>query len=67
MNKPHRIDIHHHPSPPSYLAARDSSNRFARPQIERSVQKSLEDMDKGGGVATSILSLPHPTAAMRRA
>jgi predicted TIM-barrel fold metal-dependent hydrolase len=59
MGKPHRIDVHHHPSPPSYLAARDTKNRHAAPQLEWTVEKSLEDMDRAG-VATSILSLPHP-------
>jgi 6-methylsalicylate decarboxylase len=59
MKAPHRIDVHHHPSPPSYLAARDTTNRHAAPQLEWTVEKSLEDMDRAG-VATAILSLPHP-------
>jgi len=59
MTTLHRIDVHHHPSPPSYIAARDTRNRFATPQLEWTVAKSLEDMEKGA-VATSILSLPHP-------
>jgi 6-methylsalicylate decarboxylase len=53
-----RIDVHHHPSPPSYLEARGEDNRWAPAQRGWSVQKSLEDMEKGG-VATSMLSLPH--------
>jgi predicted TIM-barrel fold metal-dependent hydrolase len=53
-----RIDVHHHPSPPSYLAARGEDNRWAPAQRGWSIQKSLEDMERGG-VATSVLSLPH--------
>ena len=57
MAAPHRIDVHHHPSPPSYLEAR-SDNRYAPAQIGWSAAKSIEDMDRGG-VAVSMLSLPH--------
>lgn len=57
MASPHRIDVHHHPSPPSYLEAR-SDNRYAAAQIGWSAAKSIEDMDRGG-VAVSMLSLPH--------
>ena len=54
------IDVHHHPSPPSYLAARDQRNRSsAFKQSAWSPAKSLEDMDRGG-VQTAVLSLPHP-------
>ena len=60
MNRPHRIDVHHHPSPPSYIAARDQRNRSsAWKQEQWSPLKSLEDMDNGS-VATAVLSLPHP-------
>jgi len=54
---PHRVDIHHHPSPPSYLNARTDS-RHAAAQIGWSAARSIEDMDRGG-VAMSMLSLPH--------
>ncbi|MFM9969776.1 MAG: amidohydrolase family protein [Burkholderiales bacterium] len=58
----HRIDVHHHPSPPSYIAARDQRNRSSAWKQERwSPLKSLEDMDEGG-VATAVLSLPHPVS-----
>jgi 6-methylsalicylate decarboxylase len=53
-----RIDVHHHPSPPSYLVARGEDNRYAPAQQGWSVAKSIEDMDRGG-VATAMLSLPH--------
>ena len=52
-----RIDVHHHPSPPSYIQSRDNSKRFATPQLQWTVASTLEDMDRGG-VATAILSLP---------
>ena len=54
------IDVHHHPSPPSYLAARDRRNRSsAFKQDQWSPARSLEDMDRAG-VSTAVLSLPHP-------
>jgi predicted TIM-barrel fold metal-dependent hydrolase len=56
--KPHRIDVHHHVVPPSWLAAMNLIGRSNPPLIHWSVQKTLDDMDKGG-VATAILS---PTA-----
>jgi predicted TIM-barrel fold metal-dependent hydrolase len=60
MSKPHRIDVHHHPYPPSYLAARAGEvYPTAGPQRGWSVAKSLDDMERGG-VATAILSIPHP-------
>ncbi|HXQ51915.1 MAG TPA: amidohydrolase family protein [Stellaceae bacterium] len=58
MAKPHRIDVHHHPSPPSYLSARFERDKQYGQQKNWSVARSLEDMDRGG-VATAILSLPH--------
>jgi 6-methylsalicylate decarboxylase len=56
--KPHRIDVHHHIAPPTWLAAMDVIGRTNPPLANWSVQKTLDDMDKGG-VATSIVS---PTA-----
>jgi 6-methylsalicylate decarboxylase len=56
--KPHRIDVHHHIVPPSWLNAMDIIGRTNPPLTHWSVQKTLDDMDKGG-VATSITS---PTA-----
>ncbi len=53
-----RIDVHHHPSPPSYLKARFERDRQYSQQAGWSVARSLEDMDRGG-VTTAILSLPH--------
>jgi len=57
--KPHRIDVHHHISPPTWLAAMKKA-KFDEPQRSGwSVQKSLDDMDRGG-VATSIVSPTTP-------
>jgi len=58
MPEAHRIDVHHHPSPPSYLNARFARDKQYAPQKNWTVAKSLEDMDRGG-VATALLSLPH--------
>ena len=51
--KPHRIDVHHHIVPPTWLAAMDIIGRTDFLLENWSVQKTLEDMDKGG-VATSM-------------
>ncbi len=56
--RPHRIDVHHHVVPPNWLNAMNIIGRTNPPLTHWSVQRSLDDMDKGG-VATSILS---PTA-----
>ena len=57
--KPHRIDVHHHISPPTWLDGLKKMNRTNPPMANWSVQKTLEDMDKGG-VATSITSPTTP-------
>ena len=53
--KPHRIDVHHHIAPPSWLAAIKRINQGNPPINNWSVQKTLDDMDKGG-VAVAITS-----------
>jgi len=57
--KPDRIDVHHHVVPPTWLAAMNLIGRSNPPLLHWSVQKSLDDMDKGG-VATAILSPTTP-------
>jgi len=57
--KPHRIDVHHHIVPPAWLAAMDIIGRTDGLIAGWSVQKSLDDMDKGG-VATSLVSPTTP-------
>jgi predicted TIM-barrel fold metal-dependent hydrolase len=57
--KPYRIDVHHHLSPPTYVTASNTA-KFGDPLMKKwTIEKSLEDMDKGG-VATAILSVTQP-------
>ena len=58
MAQTRRIDVHHHPSPPSYITARVGGDAANPVRLTWTVRKSLDMMDEGG-VATSILSLPH--------
>ena len=57
--KPHRIDVHHHTSPPSWNEVLRKANAGQPPTYNWSVQKSLDDMDRSG-VATSITSITTP-------
>lgn len=59
MVDPRRIDVHHHVTPPSYVTAAAQITYGNAPRMSWSLERSLEDMDKGG-VATAIISLPHP-------
>ena len=57
--KPYRIDVHHHLSPPAYIAASNAGN-FGEPLMKKwTPEKSLQDMDKAG-VAVAILSVTTP-------
>jgi predicted TIM-barrel fold metal-dependent hydrolase len=56
---PHRIDVHHHVSPPTWLDAVKTLKKDNPPMANWSVQKTLDDMDKGG-VATAITSPTTP-------
>jgi 6-methylsalicylate decarboxylase len=58
MNTTQRIDVHHHPSPPSYLQARFERDKQYAQQRDWTVARALEDMDRGG-VTTALLSLPY--------
>jgi predicted TIM-barrel fold metal-dependent hydrolase len=63
-----RIDVHHHFYPREYLGALDSpaagGESISMPGVrDWSVDRSLEDMEKGG-VATSILSLSPPGCSL---
>jgi hypothetical protein len=59
MTKPYRIDVHHHLSPPTYIAASNASH-FGDPLMKNwTPEKSLEDMD-GAGVEVAILSVTAP-------
>jgi predicted TIM-barrel fold metal-dependent hydrolase len=57
--KPHRIDVHHHIAPPTWLDGMKGKMRDRPPLNNWSVQKSLEDMDKAG-IATAITSPTDP-------
>ena len=60
--KPSRIDIHHHVSPPAYIAAANANNFGEPPMKTWTVEKSLADMDKAG-VASAILSVTTPAVS----
>jgi predicted TIM-barrel fold metal-dependent hydrolase len=53
--KPHRIDVHHHISPPSWVTALKKSKLDTPPVADWTPQRSLDDMDKAG-IATSMTS-----------
>jgi predicted TIM-barrel fold metal-dependent hydrolase len=57
--KPYRIDVHHHLSPPTYIAASNVNNFGDLLMKNWTPEKSLDDMDKAG-VAVSILSVTTP-------
>jgi len=54
---PHRIDVHHHLSPPAYLDA--VGPQASPPTRNWTPARSLEDMDRAG-VATAMLSITTP-------
>lgn len=56
---PHRIDVHHHISPPTWLDAMKRIKRDNFPMSSWTIQKTIDDMDQGG-VATSITSPTTP-------
>jgi len=57
--KPHRIDVHHHLSPPSYITASNEGGFGDALMKNWTIEKSLADMDKAG-IATSMLSVTTP-------
>jgi predicted TIM-barrel fold metal-dependent hydrolase len=62
VERPHRIDVHHHPTPAFELMQGRTIGIAGLKNWTASI--SLEDMDKNG-VATAILSLPHRAAQWR--
>ena len=59
QEKPHRIDVHHHIAPPSWVDALKKAGK-SNPIINNwTIEKSLEDMDKAG-VATAMTSPTTP-------
>jgi 6-methylsalicylate decarboxylase len=57
--RPHRIDVHHHLSPPSYVTASNEGGFGDALMKNWTIEKSLADMDKAG-IATSMLSVTTP-------
>jgi 6-methylsalicylate decarboxylase len=62
QTKPHRIDVHHHISPPAWVDALKRMKKDTPPVTNWSVQKTIEDMD-AGGVATAMTSPTTPQLA----
>jgi 6-methylsalicylate decarboxylase len=60
--RPHRIDVHHHLSPPTHIEALRKANLGSPPSYNWSVAKTIEDMDQAG-VATSITSVTTPAVS----
>jgi len=56
---PHRIDVHHHVTPPLFRTELQGQLLDLPPMRAWTVQKSLDDMD-AAGVATSIASVTNP-------
>ena len=52
---PHRIDVHHHISPPPWVTALKAAKLDSPPVNNWTPQKSIDDLD-AGGVATAITS-----------
>jgi len=57
-----RIDVHHHVSPPRYVADLASRNLATPDMTSWSVAKTLDDMDKAG-VSTSVVSVTTPAVS----
>jgi len=57
--KPHRIDVHHHLSPPVWVEALKKARLDTPPVTSWTPQRSLDDMDKAA-TATAILSVTQP-------
>jgi len=53
--RPHRIDVHHHISPPAWVAALKKSKLDSPPVNDWTPRRSLDDMDRAG-IATSMTS-----------
>jgi predicted TIM-barrel fold metal-dependent hydrolase len=56
---PHRIDVHHHFAPPSWIAAVSGRELLQRANREWTPSRSIDDMDKAG-VAVAVVSVTNP-------
>src|SRR6266849_3265850 len=55
----YRIDMHHHYSPPIWVAAMKGNPLLQAPNTTWTPEKSLEDLDRGNGAA-AVLSITNP-------
>ncbi|WP_376097258.1 amidohydrolase family protein [Roseomonas sp. CCTCC AB2023176] len=56
---PYRVDVHHHLTPPGYVARAARHATIAPPQAGWTIEKTVEDMDRAG-TETAILSVTSP-------
>ena len=56
---PRRIDVHHHFSPPQWIAYVKGRELLQPANVNWTPAKSIEDMD-GGGVAAAMISITNP-------
>jgi len=63
---PHRIDVHHHISPPPWVTALKAAKLDSPPVNNWTPQKSIDDLDRGG-VATAITSPTLPAVGFLNA
>lgn len=59
LAKPHRIDVHHHFSPPQWITAVKGNELLQRANADWTPARSIEDMDQAG-VASAIVSVTNP-------
>ncbi len=55
----HRIDVHHHVTPPSLVGEKMRAGAGGGPTYAWTINKTLDDMEKGD-VRAAMISLPHP-------
>lgn len=55
----YRIDVHHHFGPPAWVAAMKGNPMLQPANTTWTPEKSLEDLDRGGGAA-AVLSITNP-------
>lgn len=56
---PFRIDMHHHLTPPDYVAGVGNRARVPKPALDWTLAKTIDDMDSAG-VQTAMLSITTP-------
>ncbi len=63
---PHRIDVHHHLSAPTWITALKKAKIDSPPVNNWTPERSLAEMERGG-IATSILSVTQPAVGFLNA